>query len=133
MPTLSWNKSPDQLAFKPHERFELELTLPLASSELSELCAALRALPGSSSATVELRHVVSREWTLFWKVREGESRSLLAHPELDQWVGTLALTSDDLLVLIEKLERNSGGAVRLSETVSVAWISNFDLILTVAG
>jgi hypothetical protein len=57
----------------------------------------------------ELRMDLANGWTVFWKSRESGSRLLLAHPEHQEWVATVALETELGQKLIEKLKELSVG------------------------
>src|SRR5271168_4015231 len=65
--------------------FELELS-PLQAQELASMLTTV-LVPGGG----ELRLSLPDEWSIFWKLRDDESRLLIAHPQADEWVATLAL------------------------------------------
>jgi hypothetical protein len=126
MAFLAWQKSAADLAVAEHPTLQLQLTLRLSRDEARELAAALREVQEEPRS--ELRHTISGAWTVFWKLREGESRSLLAHPEPESWVATLALEPGHLARVVERLESGSP-EFALSELAPVDWISNFELIV----
>jgi hypothetical protein len=98
---------------------ELALTVP-ARAKLREALGELIAREGS-----ELRSDLSEGWTIFWKIRDGESRFLLAHPEHDQWVATLALSASHLGLIRDGLDRGYVGP--LADLERVAGMSNLDV------
>src|SRR3954463_4939198 len=100
MPYLNWKSSPLKQEVKPRPNrpgepvvmgsgadsmsMELEISAEALAAEL------LPSLKGTfEEGGGELRVDLPQEWSLFWKLREGESRALIAHPAKDQWVGTL--------------------------------------------
>lgn len=104
---------------------KLVLTLFLGPENLASLHTALgeiRAKEGS-----ELRTELPEGWTIFWKVRSGESRFLLARPEVGQWVATLALSMSHLEVIRTCIAGGDGGALSLLGPVSR--MSNIEVIL----
>jgi len=128
MPQLSWKLSDTQLEMKSETAVRMEVTtlrLHLDQPQANELAEAISALGPSN----ELRHTLTAQWTLFWKLREGESRLLLAHPESEHWVATLALTSADRDVIAGKLSMT--GEAKLSEVLALGWQSNLDLVLAI--
>ena len=57
----------------------------------------------------ELRMDLFGGWTVFWKSRESGSRLLLAHPEHQEWVATVALEPALGQKLIERLKELMAG------------------------
>jgi hypothetical protein len=79
----------------------------------------------------ELRLGLSPEWTLFWKQREEGCRALMAHPEKDEWVGTLALevmAGKKLLSALINLKEEP--SFQLSKSVTLASVSNLDILIS---
>jgi hypothetical protein len=73
----------------------------------------VRATAGSGR---ELRMDLSGGWTVFWKSRESGSRLLLAHPEHQEWVATVALEPALGQKLVERLkELNAGQSLTIHE------------------
>src|SRR5690606_29970869 len=70
-----------------------------AWKKVADALGELAAREGS-----ELRTDFPGGWTLFWKIREGDSRFFVAHPENEQWVGTLALSESHLALARKFLE-----------------------------
>lgn len=73
----------------------------------------------------ELRTDFPGGWTIFWKIRDGDSRFFVAHPETDQWVATLALSESHLGAIREKLANGFAGP--LSELEPVNRMSNVEV------
>ncbi len=119
MPYLNWkNAAPTQLeqdvrpsASSGSER-EFQLRLQLSGELLQELIPQLEEIFDQQGP--ELRVDLPREWIVFWKLRIGESRLLMAHPQPDEWVSTLALSAVHGKRVIEALQALSSG-----ETVSL--------------
>lgn len=131
MPILAWNKPAVELKLLDHPSLTTQLELRLLPDEAKQLAESLRALicePGT-----ELRHTVSSGWTLFWKARDSESRSLLAHPELDLWVATLALVPEHLeqvALIMETLVPHA--TISLADLFPLGGLSNFNLVFVAA-
>jgi hypothetical protein len=104
---------------------ELEFPASLLSEEL------LPALQSTfEQGAGELRLDLPQEWSLFWKLREGESRVLVAHPSTDQWVGTLALEKPFAEKLIARLlVLSTGQDLRIGSVAAVSGVSNLELTL----
>jgi hypothetical protein len=66
----------------------------------------------------ELRSDFPSGWTIFWKIREGESRFFVAHPETDQWVATLALSRTHLEATQARMRAASPGPLSGLERIS---------------
>lgn len=90
--------------------------------ELSDLLGQLKNKEGS-----ELRTDFPQGWTIFWKIRDGESRFFVAHPEADQWVATLALSRTHLDAILVQLL--NGQATDLSTLETVSRMSNVEVSL----
>lgn len=112
----------------------MSLTLELAAENLETLCQALEAL-FADGVGPELRLELSPAWTVFWKLREGESRLILAHPEKDAWVGSVSLNSvhaQPLLDGLRGLVARPGSSFEVGDLAELGgWsgISNFRLTL----
>jgi hypothetical protein len=114
---------------------KLRLTLSLESGPLLELLPLLREAfaPGGG----ELRLDLPRGWIVFWKRREGESRLLLAHPQTDEWVATVALSGEHGASLLERLDRlasvapgaSGPGELHLGDLAATGGVSNLELTL----
>jgi hypothetical protein len=136
MPYLNWK---EQTALKqeiaPHESesSRQRLTLWLDKQPLEQLLPMLREVLAEEGGG-ELRLDLPRGWIIFWKKREGESRLLLAHPQQDEWVATVALNSEHAGLLIERLEKlGSGQTLSLGELASTGGVSNLELTLVHPG
>lgn len=117
----------------PTTKGRAQMGLRLGDLELRELVRQFEQLIMSpiESAT-ELRLVLPSTWTLFCKLREGGSRILLAHPTESEWVGTVALESDDwkkLLLSLKKLQ--AGESLRIGELFTLGQVSNLDISIGV--
>lgn len=136
-PTMSFLNWVDQQASyevsRPNSR-TTQLSLKLSQKQLQALCAHWAEVysPEASFevplAWEELRLVLSEQWLIFGKRREGESRALIAHPAPHEWVATVALDIQDGRKLISSLrDLKLGQSLILSQTMSLAVVSNFDL------
>ncbi len=129
MAYLNWKKKPVSHEVHPHFRFEKELRVRLTPVEIEELAHELENVFAPESS-VELRIDFQTEWTLFWRARDSESRLLVAHPEHQEWVATLALERGNGLELVRRLRQISAGdSITLSEIFPVAIVSNFELVV----
>lgn len=78
----------------------------------------------------ELRVDLPGNWILFWKTRESESRLLLAHPQHDEWVATLALEAEHGRRVLDAVRAlQMGDVVSLSEQGAIGSISNVEVIV----
>lgn len=111
MPYLDWkNLTPQQLrqdigpSTPEGSGDKMKMTLSMESAELATLAGFLRdTLDPATSG--ELRLELPRGWIVFWKKREGDSRLLMAHPQTDEWVATVALASQPAAQLVEGVEQ----------------------------
>jgi uncharacterized protein YllA (UPF0747 family) len=104
MPYLDWKVQPGvTLRMVDHERLETEVQISLSRGLIQELHGQLQAV--FVQAEAELRIDFPGNWTLYWKARDGESRMLLAHPEKDQWVGTVAWSQATVNELLREVDR----------------------------
>lgn len=126
MPYLAWKKGGDELRLSEHPRLGSQLLIRLSASEREDLLREFGALLDSSSR--ELRIDASSGCTVFFKTRESESRALLAHPERENWVATLAFEPADLRRLVSELQRPTG-TVSLSQLMTLGGLSNLELVL----
>jgi hypothetical protein len=136
MPYLNWkNSTPQQLsqevlsAQASGSSREFQLSLKLGSELLQELIPVLEDIYDQNGP--ELRIDLPNEWILFWKLRTGESRLLMAHPQADEWVSTLALNSVHGKKMIGALKALSAGQSVSIETLgSVGSVSNVEVLMT---
>jgi hypothetical protein len=139
MAYLNWKASPLTKRVAPHldpGRREpgYVLDLEIGREAARELASALSEVlvPGRG----ELRLDLPDEWIMFWKWREDESRLLLAHPQAEEWVTTVALDSDHGQRLLESLEAAAASQspetkVRIGELGVVGSVSNVEVVITV--
>lgn len=126
MPFLSWveeSVSHESVEVSPGR---MRLVLNLSEGHRVTLLKSLEELfykPGK-----ELRLVVSEEWTLFWKVREEGSRLLVAHPQSQEWVGTVALERQAGQALVDRLRQlEMGASLTFHEVLPIHPVSNLVL------
>jgi len=134
MPYFDWKAiSGVSLQVASHERYETELCLALSVERLGDLHQALVEVLVQAEA--ELRVDFPGNWTLYWKARDGESRILLAHPEREEWVGTVAWAQNSIDILLEGLDslRSGSGDLALSELDRLSSFSNLDLRIRTGG
>jgi hypothetical protein len=134
MPYFDWKaKVGVALRVTDHERLETELQVTLTEERIFELHEALSGV--FQQAEAELRVDFPGNWTLYWKARDGESRMLLAHPEKDEWVGTVAWAQSTAGVLLGELSalRTRSGDLVLSEVSRVSGFSNLEVRVVRGG
>lgn len=137
MPYLNWESS--RVPHTLHSASAVGSAIPvleleLQGAQLEELVQELEAvfkLSTSDNLSQELRLKLSDPWTLFWKMREGENRILVAHPETETWVGTLALepiSAGKLISALKIMEVRQSWII--TDLFSIARLSNLNLKIT---
>lgn len=114
--------------------------LALSRAQAQELAAALAQVlvPGGG----ELRLNLPDEWVIFWKLRpdEGndESRLLIAHPQQDEWVATVALEPGHAERLLNAFSNdafsNAPCSIRVANLAAegiISSVSNLELVISV--
>lgn len=130
MPYLNWSEAEILPVQTGHPRLGTQLELTFSAEQALHLVESLQ--PVFAKAGSELRLDLPGRWTLYWKIREGDTRLLLAHPEADAWVGTVALNPEQAPGCLDKLRSLSvAGAepFRLGDLPGVNRPSNFELVL----
>lgn len=128
MPYLDWSSRDVRVESRPHPKRDAELLLAFPETELLELVSEVERILAVPSA--ELKLTLPSGWTLYWKLRDSESRVLLAHPETDLWVVTLALEAALLSVVLERLRGlGTGASFRISELTPLGRVTNLELVL----
>ena len=134
MPYLNFSEKPIELHKSAHPRFETQLAMQIAGAELMVLQEGLsNLLLSDNPERVELRVDLPSKWTIFWKLREGETRLLLAHPEEDAWVATVSMTREHCEAIIDAFSKLSDVPEVLSQLGATSRISNFDLTVSLLG
>lgn len=105
------------------------VTLGLSAENWRTFAASLGEIANREGS--ELRTDFPGGWTIFWKIRDGDSRFFVAHPETDQWVATLALSESHLGAIREKLAAGFAGPLSALEPVSR--MSNVEVKVRVLG
>jgi hypothetical protein len=119
----------------------LELTASLRDEllprlrEIFQLKAEAESLGSERPAlNPELRVDLPRNWILFWKLRDGESRLLIAHPQSEEWVMTSALNAEHASRFLSALGAlEPGNSLSLAALAPVARVSNAALRLTLTA
>ncbi|MBC7693738.1 MAG: hypothetical protein H7222_18375 [Methylotenera sp.] len=135
MAYLNFTQKPIELKASTHPRYETQLEMKIAKEDLQLIREGLQAILASPKS--ELRVDLPQKWTIFWKLRETETRQLLAHPETDAWVASLALTPEHCQAVIAAMgaatdsaageNANVGAISRLGNT---SRISNFEMTVS---
>lgn len=133
---------------------EYELTIEMSAARRDALLERLREVLSSpeksgaesgagfgSGLGTELRLDLPREWIVFWKLREGESRILMAHPAEKQWVASINLEPSHALSLLRALAAcvpgvpgapgSPGGTVEIGALGTVGEVSNAEVRIRV--
>jgi hypothetical protein len=97
------------------------LVVCLSDSQAEELAQRLEALMEGDEIALTLRPKVE-QWSCFFKLRGGETRFLVAHPEPTQWVATLALEWAHRDALVGCLRARSAGV--LDQQFRITRLSN---------
>ncbi|MBS1962478.1 MAG: hypothetical protein JST04_09695 [Bdellovibrionales bacterium] len=92
------------------------VSIGLSAGAWQELARALGEIANREGS--ELRTDFPKGWTIFWKIRDGDSRFFVAHPEKDQWVATLAVSESHLARIREALASGFEGSLAAFEAVS---------------
>lgn len=78
----------------------------------------------------ELRIDLPRNWIFFLKLRESESRLLIAHPQVEEWVVSASLLEEHATVLIQRIQvAVQGDRFSLNSLFRVARLSNVEIFL----
>ncbi|MBC7386606.1 MAG: hypothetical protein H7301_10670 [Cryobacterium sp.] len=129
MATLSFTSDQSRTTGTSNDdpRGKHRLDLALSEGTRREIAAALTLLTPVEGN--ELRTHFPGGWTVFWKMIAGESRLLVAHPELNEWVATLALSSDHIEKLRRRLLDLGKESLSLSVLEKVSRVSNLEVSL----
>jgi hypothetical protein len=80
------------------------ISFQIDAAQAAWLHAQLQPVLAGREVIVRLAPQDGKSWVLYCKTREGDSRSLFAHPDSDEWVGTLALETAVWSRFFEKLQ-----------------------------
>ena len=130
MPYLNWTETEILPVSSEHPRWGTQLDLALSAERIVTLVDSLA--PVFAKAGSELRIDFPSKWTLYWKIREGDTRLLLAHPDADAWVGTVALNpeqAESFLMRLRGLSLPEANSIQMSELPGVSRPSNLELVL----
>ncbi|MGZ3686764.1 MAG: hypothetical protein ACXWPM_13060 [Bdellovibrionota bacterium] len=128
MPYLNWRGAALTQTLIPHPKLQSELKLELDAPARDELAARLEETYAQGAG--ELRLDLPRNWIIFWKLRESDSRLLLAHPQPDEWVATVALEAAFGASLVAAFRAlSSGRELIASQLGTLGAMSNVELKL----
>jgi hypothetical protein len=126
MPYLNWRNAPIRQEVGPHPKREFSLKIGIPAVSFPELVERLEDLFGEDGA--ELRVDLPEEWILFWKIREEESRLLMAHPQKTEWVATAALEKGHGQSVVSRLKAlRPGESLRVSDGGTIGRVSNVEI------
>lgn len=109
--------------FEARDRVEVKVGIDRAvGARIADALGEISQREGS-----ELRTVFPEGWTFFWKIRDGESRFFVAHPEVDLWVATLAVSKTHFEGIRSRLREGISGP--LSSLEPVSRMSNVEVVL----
>lgn len=124
---LKFSEANCEISSEVGVRDAVTVQLALSGADWASLADALGEITNREGS--ELRTDFPHGWTIFWKIRDGDSRFFVAHPETDQWVATLAVSEAHLGRIRECFRTGYEGG--LSELETVSRMSNFDVRIRV--
>lgn len=120
----------------PHPTLKVELILKPNAEQASDLAQRLQPLMNGGEIAVSLDHkdapapgLPGGMWKTYFKVRDTDTRLLLAHPAPEEWVAVFALEGAVMEALI--LALRSGKPCKLSELARLNTVSNMHLAFEV--
>lgn len=132
MPFLNFLERAIAVEMAPHPKLQTVVTMVFESREAAEHAQGLEGLLAPEAPTsAELRVDYPQGFTVFWKLRDGESRFFLAHPEKEAWVATLALSRDHLEAIAKAFHGSAADPLDLSTLSVVSKMSNVEIRLKV--
>ena len=69
----------------------MDFRFKLSATEARDLAALLASALEGSEVLLRLPAKEMEVWAIYWKLREGDSRALFAHPEKGEFVATVSL------------------------------------------
>jgi len=125
---------------KPHPKWQLQMTMRLAPAQCEALAVALEKAFTKTELKLPLADLGTRGWAdelgdvpqkfmSFWKVREGDSRIMIAHPEQNEWVVTVALERYYFEKMIEKLKAKA--SFKIESFCQLNRISNLHVVFEI--
>ncbi len=129
MPYLNWKER--NLTQKITSEEPVQLNLELDAASVAELANRLEDTFAEATLGAELRVDLPREWIVFWKLREGESRLLIAHPQPEEWVTTVALELGDSQKVVSALRAlKVGQPLHFEQLIRLGSMSNAVLVVS---
>jgi hypothetical protein len=135
MALLNWRDAQIKVETSTHKG-KTECRLTLSQISLRTLIEYLNNEVYGHEISSEMRMYLPSGWTLFWKKKEGESRAVVAHPEPDHWVGTLALEdsySEDYFSALKNLTQGQSLSLAQASSMNLSAVSNLDLVFIVSS
>jgi hypothetical protein len=126
---MNWKNLKLAQTMSPHPTRESELLLRFNPADRDQLVQLLEEtfLHGAG----ELRIDLPENWLIFWKLRERESRLLLAHPQENEWVATVALESAHAQATLDSLKSlKAGDTFKISEIGQTGSVSNVEIAIS---
>ena len=112
-----------QVSFRPNGH--AHLVFQLTAEHALDFAARLKNLQGAREVIFRLAPQNEASWVLYWKLKDTDSRAIMAHPESTEWVGTLALEQSVIDQFIKALESKSPTA--LSKLCRLTGFSNLQV------
>jgi hypothetical protein len=116
MPFLNWKESPIQQTVDSLDSGAIRWSIAIKKRELEDLIAGLgEILAGTANGAseevspAELRLSLPGDSAIFWKLSSSGSKLLMARPEVDRWVATLALEQGHMGRVLDRLKLLSEG------------------------
>ena len=128
MAYLNWKQGGVSILLASHPKLQNQLHLNLTPENLKLLTDTLTE---TFEKNQELRIDLPMGWTVFFKVTSGEGRLLMAHPQLEEWVGSFILdTAHARKFLLELLILASNAPIELSVLGGISFLSNLELMIS---
>jgi hypothetical protein len=123
---LDWKKQGIALEVKSLGRLGSKLSLTIREGDLADFLPALEEIYIRDEG--ELRLELPENWVIYWKAKESGNRVLVAHPQPDHWVATVALEREvgQKLILAVKALKSSESFI-LSQIAPLEAVSNLNI------
>lgn len=130
MPYLNLMDHPVLLSKDSHPKWETALSLSFSGEARDRL---LERLEQTVEQQKELRLDLPQGWTLYFKLKEGDNRLLLAHPEAEAWVGTVLLMEKEMGEFLSRLRGLSPAdeGLQFGDMFQLSEFSNLDLKVSI--
>jgi len=123
MASISFQNEQISVQFAPHPEREMGLVLQVTDDVATQIMGSLEELLQNPDSELKMNLVSG--WTLYFKMREGDSRQYLSHPETDLWVATCALNRDHFEKLIDQLRQVT--SFNLGDLSEIQSLSNLEV------